>query len=77
LLHMCTGWLGPAPHAFWLVVQSPRAPKGLGYLALSSCWVPIPSEPLILPPTLQALSNGWLWTSASVSVSCWVEPLRG
>ena len=27
--------------------------------------------------TFQAQSNIWLWVSASVSVSCWVEPLRG
>jgi hypothetical protein len=38
-----------------------------------------PSGPSILPPTLLChwpLPNVWLWVSASVSVSCWAEPIR-
>ena len=36
--------------------------------------------PLILPlfhKIPQAPPTAWLWVSASVSISCWVEPLRG
>lgn len=41
---------------------------------------PIPSRfvnPQCFHKTSGALPNAWLWVSAYVSVSCWLEPLRG
>lgn len=46
-----------------------------GFLVMSMT----PLVPTILPPSLQqhspSSSNIWLWVCASVSVSCWVNPL--
>jgi hypothetical protein len=71
----CKGWgaLGPA-HVCTLVggsvfgsPQESRLVDSVGLLVKSFS----PPGPSVLP------FNVWLWVSASVSVSCWVEPLRG
>ena len=84
LLHTCWGDLGPAGVCFLvggLVCGSSQGSRLVDTVGLPM-GLPSPSIPSILPLTLPQgsstfLTNTWLWVSASVSVSCWVELLRG
>jgi hypothetical protein len=80
---MCGGGVGgliQTMYALWLMAQSLRAVR-----LVDSLGPPVgfasPSGPSILPLIpqwgLRPLSNVWLWVSASVPLSCQVEPLRG
>ena len=85
-LHICylyVGGLGPVLTC-WLVVQSLEAPRPLqtvqvSCLCWSSCGVHVILGPFNPPPTssIRASSDVWLRVSASLSIGCWVEPLRG
>jgi hypothetical protein len=74
-------WVQPV-YVLWLVVgQSLRAPRvHVSWLCWSSCGIPISfrvqSFLLFCHKSLQAPPTVWLWVSASVWVSCWVEPLQ-
>ena len=79
LLHMCRG-LGPA------LVCSLVDGSFLGTIRIVDSdgllWSPCPlqvpqSFPQLFQKTSWAWSHVWLRVSTSVSVSCWVEPLRG
>jgi hypothetical protein len=67
---------------WWFSLWEPTRIQ-VGWFCWSSDGVPIPAGSLKPPPPPQffhnspwALFTGCLWVSASVSVSCWVEPLR-
>ena len=75
------GGLGPAHNCFfgwWFCLWEPQGSRLVG--SWSSCGVPVPSRfptfTQCFHKTPRVLSNFWLWVSASVLVSCWVEPLR-
>lgn len=81
LLHMCRG-LGPA-HACYLVRSSVSGSPEVSRLVDSDCLLVEFLSCLdlsVFPSTLQQDSQDpfcvWLWISESVSVNCWVEPLK-
>ena len=67
-------------YALWLMVPVSESPKSLGELILLvflwssySIWGP-QSFPQLFHKFPKAPSTLWLWVSASVCISCWVEP---
>ena len=85
-LHICytyAGVLGPTcvcTLVGGLVSESPQGPRLVDSVVLS-VELPSPLGPSIpptpLPKDFLSWYNVWLWVFASVSVSCWVKPLRG
>ena len=56
-----------------------HGPKIVGYVSLFLVYLTSLSPtvlPLSLPQDSPNSANVWLWVSASVSISCWMQPLR-
>jgi hypothetical protein len=70
-----------AMYALWLMAQSLRTPYDTGRLTLSvflwATYSLLGPQPYLSSINHHPPSNVWLWVSASVSVSYWIEPSRG